>query len=295
LAVILALAGSNPLLLEQVETHVARLASDSGLRWETLETLSPETITDDIAMVIALPPLPDLDALVMAAPQVQFLAIGFVGLEPGPNLSLIGPSGTRPDRQGFLAGYLAAIITPDWRVGVISAGDTIAGRAARQGFLNGVRFFCGLCQPVFPPFENYPLFVEIPSVPSQDSWKIAADTLVAKSVQTVYIHGSVQSKALFDYLSQANVNIIGSKPSGDPLTRTWIASVSIDLGEVIETHWPNLLTGQGGETDDWSLIIGHVNKELVSPGRLRLANAMIDDLQAGIVDTGVDPITGELR
>jgi hypothetical protein len=38
-----------------------------------------------------------------------------------------------------------------------------------------------------------------------------------------------------------------------------------------------------------------VNPALFSPGKQRLAQETLDDLLAGFIDTGVDPVTGESR
>jgi hypothetical protein len=131
------------------------------LLFESVSTISTADLPGDgLQLIVALPPDPGLAALIAAAPETQFLAVNIPGLEPAPNLSQIQAQGVRPDQSAFLAGYLAAAITQDWRAGVISlAGDA----TARLGFTNGVYYFCGLCRPAYPPFPNpgYPLSVEL--------------------------------------------------------------------------------------------------------------------------------------
>ncbi len=179
-----------PWLVTAVEETLVQLAGDPVLSWETRTMLAAPDLTDNVQLVIALPPNPGLAALVASAPGTQFLAIGIAGLQPAPNLTRIGPDGLRPDKQAFIAGYLAAVITEDWRVGVLSPGDSPGGRAARQGFINGVRFFCGLCLPEVPPYAGYPLFVDLQPDADQPTWQAAADLLVASGVKTVYLAAS---------------------------------------------------------------------------------------------------------
>jgi hypothetical protein len=38
-----------------------------------------------------------------------------------------------------------------------------------------------------------------------------------------------------------------------------------------------------------------VNPAIFSPGRQKLVDRLLQDLQAGLIDSGVDPLTGEAR
>ncbi len=139
--------------------------------------------------MVALPPDPGIANLAAANPQAQFLAVGIPGVTVTSNLSQIGSDGERPDQQGFLAGYLAAVITPDWRVGVISQSDSPAGKAAQNGFTNGVIFYCGLCRPSYPPFIQYPILVDLAAGTDPQA---AVDSLVSNAVKTVYVSPAVE-------------------------------------------------------------------------------------------------------
>src|SRR3990170_118813 len=141
LVVMLAGTQAEASLISQTQPVLGELATIAGLRFQMWPSLSQQDLTPEIRLVVALPPDPGLVQLVASAPQTQFLAIGIPGLEPVPNLSMIGPQGARPDEIGFLAGYIAAAVTPEWRVGVMAIGDSTAGVATREGFLNGVVFF----------------------------------------------------------------------------------------------------------------------------------------------------------
>ena len=44
--------------------------------------------------------------------DVPVLALGIPGVQPAANLSVLASGGDRPDRQGFIAGYLSAVLTP---------------------------------------------------------------------------------------------------------------------------------------------------------------------------------------
>jgi hypothetical protein len=271
------------------------LSLDTGLSWEVRETLSPLDIPTGAQLIVALYPTPNLNELAAAAPDLQFLAIGIPGLEPAPNLSQIKGDGFRPDRQAFLAGYLAAVITEDWRVGVITESGGGRGRAARVGFQNGARYFCGLCRPFFPPFENYPLFVEVSPGAAAPDWQAAADLLLDKGVNTIYLAPGADQAPLREFLAEKEVLIIGSAPRAGFPENWWAASVRNAPELALFDLWPLFSGGETPLQSPLPLAITDVNNLYISTGRLQFAEALIPDLQEGIVDPGVDPITGEPR
>lgn len=278
-----------------VQSALASLAEQSGYVLQVLPALTPADLTADVRVVVVLPPDPGVANLVAAAPAVQFLAIGIPGLQAAGNLSLLAAQGERPDQQGFLAGYLAAVITNDWRVGVISSQDTPAGKSSRQGFLNGVIYYCGLCRPSFPPFQQYPLYADVPSSTGQIDWRAAADNLISRAVQTVFVAPTANDPDLLDYLVQAGVNIIGVSAPTNKAQARWVASVQSDLAKGIQDLWPVLLKGQSGGEQATPLVITNVNPQLLSPGRQVWIQETLADLVAGRIDTGVDPQTGDPR
>ena len=246
-------------------------------------------------MVVSLPPDPGLANLAAAAPHTQFVAVGMPGVQPAKNLFVVGAQGARPDRQGFLAGDIAASITPDWRIGVINREDTGAGKAARQGFFNGATYYCGLCRSAYPPFYPYPLYVELPAQASQAEQQAAADYMIDHAAKTVYVYPGAGDEALLEYLAQKGVNLIGGANPPQAAESLWVASIQPDLLKAVRDLWPRLLKGEPGASVDVPLAITNANPALFSPGRQRLAQTTLDDLLAGFIDTGVDPQTGELR
>ena len=287
IAILLAPPGSDPGQVEGLQATLAELASGAGLDFQLHSSLTPAELDPNLRVLVALPPDPGLETLAASAPGTQFLGIGIPGLEPGANLSVISGQGSGPDQQGFLAGYIAALVTPDWRVGALSLSDTPAGMAARQGFLNGVVFFCGLCRPTYPPYLTYPMYVELPSGASPAEWQAAADTLKGSSVQTIFLAPGAGDEALLTDLAQAGVNLIGSASPPPALKNRWVATVSVDLDPALRQLWPDLLAGKGGADLSPSLEIGDVNPDLLSQGRQRLVDEFVENLQAGFIDTGV--------
>lgn len=295
LVIFLVSAESDARMVEALQPVIEELAAQSALRFEKRSTLQSGELGAEARLVVAVPPDVGVAALAAASPQTQFLAVGIPDLLASQNISTLASTVGRPDRQGFLAGYLAAVITPDWRVGVISRSDTASGKAARQAFRNGVVFFCGLCRPTYPPFIQYPVFAELPSGASQAEQQAAADQMIGSSVTTVYVHPGVGEATMLAYLAQQGIRLIGGGDPAPELAGHWVASLHGDLGAAVRQLWPDLISGKGGLSLDLPLAITHMDPALLSLGRQRLVENLLAELSGDYIDTGVDPATGELR
>jgi hypothetical protein len=279
-----------------VQERLSGLAEASGLRLESRAALSLEDLDSQVKLVVALPPSANLGDIAAQAPQTDFLAIGIPGLQPTANLQTISLESSRPDQRAFLAGYLAAVITPDWRVGVLSQAGSVEGKSAQLGFTNGVTYFCGLCRPAYPPFPSsgYPMALELGSGAGDADWQAAISELKAGGVQTVYVDPALASEALLQALAQAEFHIISSGPIPAGLQDHWVASItSSDPLQAVEAAWTAWAGGSSQGDSGQGLNITDVNETLLSPGRLHLVEALGEDLFSGYIDTGVNPVTGE--
>ncbi len=296
-AILLAGPGADQAWVNTLQTSLDPLVNQAGLRWQLRQQLSPHDLGTSIRLVVALPPDPGLAQLVASAPNTQFLALDIPGLPPAPNLTSIGAQNEHPDQQGFIAGVIAAMLSADWRVGTISLSDGIAGRAARSGFLNGVIYFCGLCRPAHPPFYEYPLYIELPSTATTTEWQEAANYMVDHYVTTVYIYPGAGDEAMLAILAQAGINLIGSGNPPESARSTWVVSLSTDVFSLLQNEVQGLLDGSlsGGKSISAPIQFTQINPTLLTPGKQRLVEQALSDLQGGYIDTGVDLSTGELR
>lgn len=295
LAFLIKPSGTGLSQADQIESALSSYARSAGLRFQVRSSLEPGDLDSDVHYVVALPPDPGLADLAAAAPETQFLGIGIAGLQPLANLTTITPQGSAPDEIGFLAGYIAAVVSPEWRVGVISTSDDPSGIAARNGFLNGVVYFCGLCRQTHPPYYDYPLYAEVPSGASTTEWQVAADTLRDRLVRTVYVAPGAGDPSLLEYLAQADLNIIASTSPPDAIRNHWIASLGPDYLQAFQEAWPEIVDGNAGANLPVSIQINQVNEDIFTPGRQQLVQEFLIDLQSGYIDTGVDPTTGQPR
>jgi basic membrane lipoprotein Med (substrate-binding protein (PBP1-ABC) superfamily) len=287
--------GSDASLAQRLFTGLQAPLSQAGVSLEQRTTLSPSDLNPSVRLVIGLPPDAGVFALAQTAAQTQFVAVGFTGLQAGENLSVVGTQGMRPDQQGFMAGTIAAMITPDWRVGVLSVADTPAGMAARQGFLNGAVYFCGLCLAYHGPNIDYPLYQELPESASMEQWQAAAQALLDQAVKTIYLAPGMDVPEMRTFLAQSGVKIIGAQPMQPEAASYWVATIQPDPLPAILEVLPQLLSSQGGIELPLAIGFFDANPDLFSPGRQERAAEILAELLAGYIDTGVDPASGEAR
>jgi hypothetical protein len=279
---------------DSYQTLVYDLTQAAGMRWQVLNSLSTSDLAligPSLKVVIALPPDPGLAELAAAAPGVEFLAIGIPDLPSAANISSIGSTGLPVDQQAFLAGYIAGLVAPEWKVGILSQKDTPGGDAAVTAFANGFVFFCGSCRnPLFPqPSGIYPVVVRIPTDAKPGEYTAYADLLLRNVVKVAYVYPEVATPEVLRYMGQKDLLLVGQSLPGDDLRSQWIASIQPDTVSAIKAIFPDLIAGKGGRIIPTPLVLGDVNPDLLGEGKLRLVQEVLDGLQNGTIGTGVTP------
>jgi hypothetical protein len=279
---------------DQYQTLVYDLAQTNGMRFQVRNVLTPADLAfegSSLKVVIVLPPDPGLAELTAAAPGVQFLAIGIPELAAVPNLSSIGAVGLPVDQQAFLAGYIAGMVAPQWKVGVLYQKDTPVGEATRKAFANGFYFYCGTCRnPIFPqPSGIYPVPVGIPTDAPKSAYNGHADILFQNIVKVAYVSPEIATPDLLSYMAQNGMILISQTLPSEDIRSNWITSIQPDLTSALQRIFPDLVAGKGGQVAPTPLFLTDVNPDLLSDAKLRLAQDVLNGLQNGTIGTGVNP------
>jgi hypothetical protein len=270
-------------LLGQTQTALEALAATTEMSFTSVQALPGDDVSD-IALLVALPPDPGLQAWAASHPDAQVVSLGIQGLQPTSNLSILAPEGIRYDQLGFALGYLAAMVTPEYRVGALALDSSAVSLALTRGFVAGGTYYCGLCNPVHPPYIEYPAYSE--GVPGD---------LASGSISTLLIAPPLQSLSELNLPTEPGMALVGvGEPAGE-LSSRWVASADFDVAAALEAVWTQAQSGQAGTTMPLSIRFHSVDSAIVSEGHLRLAEALLAELAAGVIETGVDPLTGELR
>lgn len=285
--------GSSPQMVDELGSIIGGYIKDEGLRYQVLPNLAESDFQNEkIALVVAIPPFPELNALVESAPETKFLAIGFNELSAGENLSTLGSGGSDYDIQGFIAGYMAAMITDDWRVGALSIQDDPNALAARDGFRTGVKYYCGLCNPKYAPIGDnylYPKYIELSTDATNAEVSVNIDILVDHYVNTFYIVPGLGTPHVYRTLITYEKNIIGSGIDYREEYRDfWVASLEYDLAGALVDFWPRFIESETGIEELPPLLITDVNSDLLSEGKLNLVLKILEEVQAGFIKTSYD-------
>jgi len=264
------------------QTTVYELAQASGMRFQVRNSLTSADLEPGLKVVIALLTDPGLSELAPAATDVQFLAIGIPGIEAGGNISILG-SGSQAEVVGFLAGYTAAMLTDDYRIGMLMPKDSNEAIRMLNSFNNGRTYFCGLCRPYFYLPWNFPQYLEIPPEEDVNNYDAFADILILQyKVGTLLIHEGIHTQDLVDYIGTTGVYMIGTvtpeqRPAG------WVMTIQPDTIQAIQIAWSQLLVGQGGLTVQSPLGLSDIDPGILTPGKQRLVQQVLDELQAGLI------------
>lgn len=282
LAILVLPANLEPPTSDLYQKTVYDLTQASGMRFQVRNHLTTADLEPGLKIVIVLFDDPGLAALASAAPQVQFLAIGIPGVTAGGNVSVLGDT-SQVDVVGFLAGYTAAMLTDDYRIGMLMPKDNNDAIRMFNSYANGMRYYCGLCRPYFFLPWSFPQYLEIPPDEDPHNYDAYADILILqRKAGTLLIHPAIQTQELVDYIGTTGVYMIGTttpqqRPAG------WVMTIQPDTVKAIQNAWSQLLSGQGGVTVQAPLGLSDVGPSLLSPGKLRLVQQTLNDLQAGLI------------
>lgn len=288
-AVLLIVSGSaDPYAAAQVQMALETLAPESELALVIRESLAEELITPNIRVVVGVGEGVDLTQTAANNPETVFVGIDQPGVSPTENLSVIGDPSVDLQQQTFMAGYLAALMTSDYKVAVLAPSDSDDTDKIINTFVIGARFFCGNCQPKHPPYHAFPQWEMIASGDAADGYQHAIDSLLAKGVEVIYVHHTVASRELLTALEDAGVKVIGDQSPDFPRSN-WAGTVTLDPSAALITLWPDLLSGSAGVQVPGAVALTDRDLGLVSDGRYRLFAEMVADLQSGLVLTEFVP------
>jgi hypothetical protein len=258
------------------------LAQEAGFRFQVRNSLSESDLEPMLRVVIAFPPDPGtgIAAMAAAAPQTQFLAINIPGMTAGGNLSVLENS-VPTDVVAFMAGYIGAMITEDYHIGMVIPKDNPDALRTLDAYTNGMVYFCGICRGYYYLPYDFPQYIEIPAEEDPANYGGYAVYLIQqRQVDFLYVYPDLASPELLAYNGTLGAVQVGGTPQGG-LPLYWAASLRSDLVGAIQSAWPGLISGQGGQNVQAPLALADVDASLLSPGKQIQAEQVLADLLAG--------------
>lgn len=281
LAILVLPAEFDPELSSQYQKTVYELAQASGLRFQLRNALTAADLTEPgLRIVITFPPDPGIVSLAAAAPQVQFLAINLPGVTAGGNLSVLGGN-SQTDIAAFVAGYTAAMLTNDYRIGMMMPKDNADALRALNAYATGRAYFCGLCRPFYYLPWGFPQYIEISAEEDKANYDAYADILIQQyKAETIFLYPDISIPELYEYVGTTGVYMIGTIPP-ERLPAGWVMTIRPDVIKAIQNAWSQLVAGQGGVTVQSPLGLSDVDPNILSPGKQLKVQKVLDEVQAG--------------
>jgi hypothetical protein len=262
---------------QAVQPVIEELAKGAGFAVETRTDIPTGVIAGNWKVVYMLGSLPNQDELAASAPGTQFVAFDGVQMQPAANVSFLK---VNTAFRAFMAGYIGALVAPDWRVGGLLPAES---PELSDAFINGGQYWCGRCNQANPPFANFPNAQTQVEGSSPLKWQESVVELQKVGTEVIYMSPEATSPELLVSLAGQNFTFIGSATPPDQVRDKWIATLTQDQTGTLQKIWPDLIAGVGGKTYDVALQITDINPYYLSDGKVRLINETLDALTAGTI------------
>lgn len=259
-------------------------AEENDLLFESRPSLEAGELTDEIRIVVYGEPAGDLSALLAAAPETQFVVIGGGETQAGGNLSIIVAD---PAQVAFLGGYIAEMISPDFRAAGLFPNE---GGSLAEAFVNGGHYFCGRCVPIYAPVIFFPLVGSAAGGSPADVWISAFEEVHKNRIETVFLSRQAASQEVMAHLAQQQITILSETAPPEELRSAVAAVIQMDAMEALQNLLPELLAGSGGLVRRAPLVLSSVDENRITPGKQQLIQAVIDDLAGGWIHPNSIPM-----
>ncbi len=276
-------ADLNPEISKNYQKAVYDLSQAQGFRFVVMNSITEQDLEPALKIVIDLSADTDIGSIAAKAPQTQFLAINIPGVNPGGNMSILGGEKLGIDKVAFMAGYIGAQVTEDYRTGALVRKGSSDEETIISAMRTGQHYFCGLCNPFAGPFERYPLLQDIPQDAKPSEYGAYADILIHKQVTTIFLEPGIDIPELLQYLQSAGILMIGTQSSTKPVNG-WIVTLEPNYLEAMKAAFPELAAGNGGKSFPAPLNFDNTNATLFSQGKQDNARKTLDQLVTGFIN-----------
>ncbi len=264
-------------LANSARAALADLAAAAKLAFETRPALQPADLKPEMKIIVLLQAPANLAELLAAAPQSQFAVVGGSELEAKGNLSVIRQ---REEVRSFMAGYILTLVVTDWRsLGLLPDAPT----QLQEAFINGGRYWCGRCVPLYPPVVLFPLVAVQPAGAGVAAWQGAVSQAQKSVVQGVYLSPAAQSAELAKALFTQKLTLLGTQTPAAEVQPRWVATLRFNALPTLQKLWPALLAGKGAQTADAGLEWTDINETIFTVGKQRLAQNTL----TGVLDGSI--------
>ncbi len=279
--ILLTAPDADAFVVSEVKDSLEGLVDESDFVLAIQEGSSIEML-DNVPIVVAIGDSIDINNTAESYPDVSFVAVDNGSAVPSDNVSVIGNPTVDQQHRSFMAGYLAALVSEDYKVAALAPAEVESTEAALESFLIGMRFFCGICQTKYPPYQTYPQWETFPVDSSAETFQPILDNFENIGIEVIYIHGDLLSPQIMTAISNLNMRVVGDRRP-DTTGNNYVGTIISDPAPVLESIWQEIVDGNNGVMEAASIVLVDRNPDIVSEGRFRLFMEMAEDLRSGLV------------
>jgi hypothetical protein len=107
-------------------------------------------------------------------------------------------------------------------------------------------------------------------------------------VGTIFLHPDIATADLETYIGTTGTYMIGTE-TPEQLPAGWVMTIQPDIIQAIQIAWPDLVSGQGGVTIQSPLGLTDIDSTILTPGKQRDVERVLNELQAGLISIGANP------
>ncbi len=102
-------------------------------------------------------------------------------------------------------------------------------------------------------------------------------------VYAYYVAPEAASPDLMYTLATRSVILLGGQSPTPEIINLYAATIRYNLTDALNTIWPAVSSGQGGQAVKASVELADINAAIFSPGKQAMVQTVLDDLQAGLI------------
>ena len=259
---------------EPLSSMMNEFANANGIVFEKWTSLSD---LGGVKVMVLYRAVDNLAEVAASAPQTQFLDVN----SSTPSAGNISTLAANPTHLAFMAGYLAAMTSTEWRAGALLSDDANLGLA--DAFYNGGQYLCGRCTPKYGPMLSYPQVYTESGAADAVAWTALAQALWNDTTaNSVYIDPAADFPQVLDMFGEEYV--FTSNPASPNLAR-YTAVLGPDALAGIQLALPDLLAGSGGKVFTSPVTLAVINNaDVISPAKQTLFNEVAAKLAAGQIN-----------
>jgi hypothetical protein len=267
------------------------LSAQSGLTLEQRNGLQVSDLNGEIKVVVFASNPSNLNELTGSAANIQFVVVTNQDMAATANLTVVR---VKEEFSLFIAGYIAEMLSTDWRAAALIPSDIPQSDLLQQAFQNGGRYWCGICKVEAGPYVSFPLVVALPSNSDANTWKAAVDQVATNRIYTMVAWDLANVSEVMQYVSSLSVFteqgifmhpiLLGNEIPTDALRPSWAVTLVPDVSIPLQAAWADLMVGTGGRTYVAGVKMTEINESLFGVGKQRLTDETIQKLVQGLID-----------